>query len=162
MASNGRNIRIAGVVLSVLGRALCVVSSLDSRVRSEMLALGNGYSFSMGIDNGPYLFLGIKDGRLVNLKKTGADADKAKLVIRYKDVTGAIPVLTGKMCAAVSFAQHRMQVWGNIPEAMRLVRAINIVEAYLFPRAMMEKALLRVPKKEISSLRVFAGLVGGK
>lgn len=150
---------LADIVLRVLARGLCAVSMFDKRVAADVVALGDGFSFAIcaGLgENSPRIRLKSENKRFARADTDIKDAD---VVIRFKDVSGIIPVLSGKTSVAAAFAQHRMLVWGSINQAVTLVRIIDITEAYLFPKFIVKKAMIRVPKKQVPSLFVYIMLL---
>lgn len=151
-----KQLSLSGTVLGVLCRSLRVLMRLDKRVNAEFVSLGEDFSFAVKITDGPCMGLRVSGDSLVPIDpESGEDID---VTIVFKDVTGAIPVLTGKTSVATAFAQHRMMVYGSIDKAMPLVRAIEIAEAYLLPKSVLKKSMAQVPRKNIPSFAVYAGL----
>ncbi|MCJ7689563.1 MAG: hypothetical protein MUO60_09635 [Clostridiaceae bacterium] len=102
--------------------------------------------------NGPCLVMKKINNKLYYCGKSEIDAD---LSIYFKNIEAALLVLTGRIGIAQAFAEHRFIVKGDIMESMSLVRCLNIVEAYLFPNFIVKKILIKVPKKETSSVHVY-------
>ena len=46
--------------------------------------------------------------------------------------------------------------------AMPFVRCVDIVEGYLFPAFMARRILKRLPKKEVSTARVYGAVLFGR
>lgn len=150
---------LADIVLRVLARGICAVSLFDKRVADDIGKFGDGFSFSIHAgagENSPAIRLKSENGRFV---RANMDSSGDHVTIRFKDVSGAVPVLLGKTSIEIAFAQHRMIVWGNINQAVALVRIIGTTEAYLFPKFIIKKAMRRVPKKQAPSLFVYVMLL---
>lgn len=156
---------IADIVLRALARGLCAVSMFDKRVAADIETLGDGFSFA--VCSGLYIRsagdkLADKKTTAIKLKidngrfsRADSDINASDVIIRFKDISGAMPVLLGQESVASSFAQHRMLVSGNMNHAVALVRIIEITEAYLFPKFIINKAMRRVPKKQMPGIFIY-------
>lgn len=157
--SRDNQMAFADTVLRLLARGICAVSMFDKRVAADIEALGGGFSFAVcaGLgENSPAIKLRTENGRFV---RVSADINASDVIIRFKDISGLIPVLTGKISVGSAFAQHRMLVCGNINQAVALVRIIDITEAYLFPKFVIKKAMRRVPRKQAPRLFIYIMLL---
>ena len=56
---------------------------------------------------------------------------------------------------------HAFILKGNINEAMGIVRVVDLVEGYLFPRFMSRRILKEVPRKRVPALVVYLRLIPG-
>lgn len=156
--SRDNQIAIADMALRLLARGICAAAMLDKRIAADVSALGNGFSFAVcaGLgEHAPAVKLLTENGRFV---RVATGTDDTNVTIRFKDVTGLLPVIIGRKSVETAFAQHRMLVWGNVNQAVMLVRIIGIAETYLFPKPMIKKAMRRVPKKQVPSLFVYLTL----
>ena len=84
------------------------------------------------------------------------------MTIRFKSPADAFRVFTGQLSVAQAYAQHRFTLRGSMGLAMPFVRCVDIVEGYLFPAIMARRILKRLPKKEVSTARVYAAVLFGR
>lgn len=143
------------VVLWFLCRGMDVLAREDDRVRKEIESLPDGYSICLKagmMKESPRIYMVIKDGRVLRTKKK----DSADLTIIFKNIHTAFKVFTGQMSIGAAYAAHGFYLKGNINRAMAVVRCMEYVELYLFPKIMSERILKRVEKKQISALKVYA------
>jgi len=150
---------VARVVFAVLGRGLVACSRLDSRVRAEALAWPDGTAITLAIAPGcPRTTIIKRDGRL---RALGGTRDTTPtLLVTFKSVDGALPVLLGMKSVLQAFAEHRATVLGDLGLAMSLVRCLHVVEGYLFPDIMNRRILPREAVREAGHLRAYVGLLG--
>ncbi len=155
--SRERQEKISDLIMRALGRGLCAVSMFDKRVASELDQLGDGFSFSIciGLD-GSYIKLTVSNGRLEYLD---GDKNKADIVIAFKDLTGAWPVLIGQTSIAKSFAEHRILIYGDLSTAVALTRVIDISQAYLFPQFILKKYMRSLPLRQVPRLFVYVAMI---
>lgn len=146
------------LIMTVLCRAVAELSKKDSEIGAEFTDLPEGFKINIGIlPFGAYAGI-IKTADGLKLKKNGfADAD---LIINFKNVKSAKQVMLAKINLAQSFSRHALLVGGDIAIAMGLVRAINRVECYLFPRFMTKKILPKI-KKQACTLVIYCKILFG-
>lgn len=144
------------LILTFLCRAIAELNEKDSLIRAEFAELPNDYKVNIGIlPYGNYIGI-IKTQAGLKVKKNGfATAD---LNVYFKSVPAAKNVMLAKQNLAQSYSQHALIVGGDIAIAMGLVRAINRVECYLFPRFMTKKILPKI-KKETCTLGVYCKIL---
>ena len=165
-AKRGRK-AVAAVVFAVLGRGLVACARLDERVRADVGGWPDGTVVTLGIaPRGPQVSWCTADGVLRYL---GGRAVASDLLVTFKNVDGALPVLLGMKPVLQSFAEHRATVAGDLALAMSLVRCLHIVEGYLFPDIMTRRILPHPPKRRASHATAYvflafstAPLDGGK
>lgn len=149
----------AKLILWFLGRGLQSCTVLDDNVREEMQYFKEGTSILLKIEpSGPCMLLSKENGKLkfIGLKEAHAD-----LAIYFKNIEGAIAVLTGKSSIAQSYAEHRFVMKGNVASGMCLVRCLCILESYLFPEFITKKILKPSPVKSTNSLRIYISALLG-
>lgn len=150
----------ARIILWFLGRGIQASSALDSYVKKEVNTWQESTTIMLKVnDFGPYLSLRIKNGkiRFLGTKKLS----NPDLAIAFKNIEGAILVLTGQIGIAQGFAEHRYWVKGDIGLAMSFVRVLYIVESYLFPTFITNKILKQQPKKASNSFKIYLGTIIG-
>lgn len=146
------------IIVTILCRAVAELEQKDSEIKSEFTDLPIGFKINIGIlPFGAYAGI-IKTANGLKIKKNGfATAD---LVVNFKNVKSAKQVMLAKINLAQSFSRHALLVGGDIAIAMGLVRAINRVECYLFPRFMTKNILPKI-KKQTCTLGLFCKVLFG-
>lgn len=66
--------------------------------------------------------------------------------IRFKHLQAAMLLFTFREGTTEAFARDRMVVYGNLPEALSIVRILNIVEVYLLPKFLAKRAVKSYPR----------------
>jgi len=148
---------LAAVVYAVLGRGLIAAARIDPRVRGEVRAWPEGTVVSLRI--APF-------GPQVSWRRTaetleylgGAEVEPT-LLVTFKSVDDAIPLLLGMQGVLGAFAEHRATVAGDLALAMSLVRCLHIVEGYLFPDVMTRRILPRRAVRAESHLVAYGALI---
>ncbi|HLN60382.1 MAG TPA: hypothetical protein VK464_02440 [Symbiobacteriaceae bacterium] len=142
------------IILWFLGRGMCAVAAVDSRVQAEVRDWEDGVRIAMLVEPaGPAMALEKRGGQLRYLGANGAES--ADLVIRFKHLDAAAPVLLGMSSVAQGWAERRMTMKGDLTFAMSVVRVMLLVEAYLFPKLITRRIMQRVPAREVSMLRIY-------
>ncbi len=149
---------VCGIVLQVLFRAMRVLSHCDSRIRQEFRDMPDGlrvrFSVSPAQNSQKLTFVISGD----SIQKTREDPD---IHIIFKNEPMAFRVFTGRMGIAGAYASHAFILRGNINQAIGIVRVVDLVEAYLFPKIMSRRILKEIPKKQIPTLLVYLRLIPG-
>lgn len=145
---------VARTIFWFLGRGICACAALDTRVQAEVRDWEEGVRILMRVaPAGPAMALEKRGGRLRFLGTRGAEMPD--LVITFKHLGAALPVLLGMNSVSRAFADRRMTLKGDVAFAMSLVRVMLLVEAYLFPVLITRRIMQRVPSREVSMLRVY-------
>lgn len=148
---------VAGVVFAVMGRGLVACARLDSRVRGEVADWPDGTVVTLAISpRGPRTSVRKSGGRLTAL---GGAQVAPTLLVTFKNVDGALPVLLGMKSVLGAFAEHRASLSGDVALGMSLVRCLHVVEGYLFPDLINRRVLPRPVTREVGHLRAYAGLI---
>lgn len=146
------------MVFWFLGRGICACAVADSRVQAEVRDWEEGARILMRVEpSGPAMALEKRGGRLRFLG-TREIADPT-LTISFKHIDAALPVLLGMTSVAQGYAQRRMTLKGDLTFAMSVVRVMLLVEAYLFPSLITRRIMQRVPKREVSMVRIYLSTV---
>ena len=148
---------LAATVLVFLGRGLVAATRLDARVRREVLRWPDGTLVTIAVSpDGPQASWRFAGGRLDYL---GGRRDLTPtLLVTYKSIDVALPVLTGQQGILEAFTEHRSTLAGDIGLGMSLVRCLHIVESYLFPDVIGRHVLPGPPSREVSHMRAYAAL----
>lgn len=152
---------LAGIVMSLLGKGICYAYKCDERVKSDMDGIGEEYAIKLMVEPiGPAMLFGKRDGKAFS-EKCSIDAN-ADIVLAFKGIEGATKMFTGQMGLAEGYAQHRFIVKGDIYKVLSIVRVVNIVEAYLFPKVLARTLMNPVPKRQVNMLRFYGGTIFSK
>lgn len=155
-AKRGRK-TVAAIVLAVMGRGLVACARLDSRVAEEIASWPDPCVVTLAIaPSGPRASWR-REGSTVEF--LGSRAETPDLLVTFKSVDGAIPILLGQQAVLDGFAEHRATVRGDLAHAMSLVRCLHVVEGYLFPDFMTGPILPHKPVRSAGHLRAYATLV---
>lgn len=149
---------VCGIVLQVLFRAIRVLSHCDSRIKQELLELPEGQVVKLSVsphEKSRSLTFAVSSG-------TVHKSDKSPNIhIVFKNEAMAFRVFTGRMGIAGAYAAHAFTLRGNINETMGIVRVVDMVEGYLFPKFMTRRILKDIPKKQLPTLAVYLRLIPG-
>lgn len=149
---------LCNIIFNVLARGVSVLNEKDSLIKTEIDALPQNYTVSLGIlPYGNYLYILKRDGKLYVDKTKQEQVD---LAIAFKNAKSARRVMLAKSSIAQSYCRHDLLVSGDIAEAMGLVRVINRAEKYLFPHFMTKSFLPKI-KKEYSSFCLYCKILFG-
>jgi hypothetical protein len=149
---------VCQIVLWFLCRGMDVLARKDERVKKEIASLPEGYRVCLkaGMKKGsPQIIMTVTKGRVLRTKTE----EKADLTIVFKNIHTAFKVFTGQMGIAEAYAGHGFYLKGNINIAMGVVRCMEYVELYLFPKIISSRILKRVEKKQLPALEVYARAV---
>lgn len=146
------------MVAGCLCRALKFLSHRDSKIREEAQRWPEGKTLRLEVPGATgFTVTGTKDGFQKLHKDTPGD-----VTIRFKSPADAFRVFTGQIGIAQAYAQHRFVLRGDMGLAMPFVRCVDRTEGYLFPAFLAKRILKRLPKKEVSSARVYGAVLFGR
>lgn len=145
---------VARLILWFLGRGICACAGVDSRIQTEVGAWTEGTRVMLKVDPaGPAMLIAKEGGRLRFLGLR--EEPDATLSIYFKHLEAALLVLTGQISIPQAYAQRRITLRGDLTFALSVVRVMQVVEAYLFPRLITARIMQRVPTREVSVLRIY-------
>ncbi len=131
-----------------LGSAMETAAILDKDVRNEVKTWKDPMVVMFEVlPNGPYMVLEKRNGRLRYL---GMNKMPADLAISFKTLEGAFLVMSAQIGTPQSYAEHRATLKGDVSAAMSLIRCLNIVQGYLFPKIISKRVLKRVPPMNLT------------
>ncbi len=149
---------LAAIVFWVLGRGLVAACRVDSRVRKEVATWPDGTVVTLEIaPGGPSTTVRLENGRLTALG--GGRPVPATLLVTFKNVDGAFPVLLGMKSVLQSFVEHRASLSGDVGLGISLVRCLHIVEGYLFPDIMTRRILPAKAQRRVSHVHAYLALL---
>ncbi|CDA77298.1 hypothetical protein [Negativibacillus massiliensis] len=163
--------KVVKLILSVLGQGIRVCRNFDEEVRAEFDLLPENFVLIIGIwgSRHPLILQSRKDGvhrihesvsslvkklsvpqvisRRVSLEQP---QETRMLEIRCKSVEAAWRMVTAKVSSSQAYARHDLLIKGEITKAMQMLRCIERVESYLFPKSIAKRVLppqLKIPQK---------------
>ena len=147
-------------MMQVVGRALQAISEQDEKIQRETSVFPVGFVFSMQVlPSGPgFALRKTADNTLEFLDSV--PTEKPDLAIYIKHLEHAFRVLSFQESTARAFANDRMIVDGDISYAIRMVRALNRLEAFILPKLVAELAVkeypqIPLPEKVLQGARIY-------
>jgi len=127
-----------------LARGVESASKFNKEVISELEAWEEGYTIMLKVaPNGTELWIQKKGN---SLKWITALEKEADLIVLFKNLDTTYKIITTLSNVHTAFVQNRIMVYGDVSQAMVLIRILNIVQSYLFPPFLSKNVLKRVPK----------------
>ena len=135
---------VAKTSLLALGVTFELASKYDPDLQKEIETWPEDMVFSMGIlPNGPCMSAKREGNRVRYL---GLGLHNPDLIFYFKNLDSALLSFTGQIGTHTAVAQCRIAVHGNTSDGMKVARAMNIVQAYLFPGILLRMTYKRAPK----------------
>lgn len=160
MVTNSGKKRLIKIVFWFLGRGIQSVASFDKTVKEEIRIYDEGTTVMLAVAPfGPYMVMQKKSEKLIYLGEK--EVGNADIIISFKNIEAAILVLTGQMGIDRAYAEHRYVVKGDLYLSMPIVRALCIVEAYLFPKFITKKILKEMPTRTNNKLNIYVATLLG-
>lgn len=156
-----------GLNLWFMGRAIQAASRVDERVRRELQALPEGFTFVLGI---------LPSGPAMVVQKDGPDAahyrggrpgrQPVDLTLAFKHLEAGFLSFTFRENTALATARDRLVVDGDVACACAVVRILDIVQVYLLPKWIARRAVKRYPRwplgrKLFNRLRIYGRILVG-
>lgn len=147
---------ISRIVLFFLYRGFKIINKVEPKVYKETANWKEGYTIKIQTCiNGPSLLLEKKHDSIVKLKQE----QTCDLEIIFKNLDTAFLLLTGRLGIAKAYCEHRFLLKGNIIEAMSLVRCLDIVETYLFPKFIAKHLVKKIEPLQISKMITYLRVI---
>ncbi|MBP3708000.1 MAG: hypothetical protein J6J36_05285 [Clostridia bacterium] len=147
---------ISKIVLFFLYKGFKLTYRKDLSVKSEIEPWKEGFTFGINTGiQGVNLIIKKENGKLIRLK----EENKLDLEIVFKSIDVAFLMFTGRLGVSKAYAEHRFILKGEIGKAMSLVRCIDIVEAYLFPKIISKRILKEVPNKSMGLIKTYGEIL---
>lgn len=139
------------VVFWILGRALRKAHRIDHDIAYYYSKVPSPLSFSFKVEpTGPCLAV-YREGEKVSYK-THCE-ENADIQFIFKNLDAAFMVFTASKSTIRAYAENRVSVKGDIGDVMYIMRILDRVQVYLFPRFIAERVVKRYP--EISPMELF-------
>jgi len=133
------------VFLWFTGRAIQAGAKVDEQVRQEFDSLPDDFIFSLGVlPDGPWMLIGKEKSRV---KYLGGNLDGKHFHVRLtmKNMETAFLILSFQESTAMATARNRLITEGEVPQALAMIRVMDIVEVYLLPKVIARLAVKRYP-----------------
>ncbi|MEO0272668.1 MAG: hypothetical protein ABIM30_06230 [candidate division WOR-3 bacterium] len=141
---------VVKVVFWILGRALRKAHRIDPDIAYYYSKVPSPLSFSFKVETtGPCLTV-YREGEKVSYK-TNCEENTAIQFI-FKNLEAAFMVFTASTSTIRAYAENRVSVKGDIGDVMYIMRILDRVQVYLFPRFIAERVVKRYP--EISPFKL--------
>ncbi len=132
---------IIQIVFFILGRALSTSSKFDRVIKKELETWPENFKLIYKVDpNGPSLSLKKMHGCLHR-----SQDNNGEMVIRIKSIEIAFLLLTARIGTVQAFIEHRATIKGDVTIGMSLIRILNRVQTYMFPRIIAKRLIKRLP-----------------
>ena len=155
MKSKIKKNKLCSLIFPILCKGIIAGYQYDDIIKKELDNLPQNYSISLGIfPYGSYIRL-VRINGIFYTTKEYAPSD---LQITFKNNSAAVNTMLAKQNVAQSFAKHQLLLAGDIAHGITLVRVINRIECYLFPRFMTRKILPKI-KKQVCSLKMYGRIL---
>ena len=137
------------IVFFVLGRALQSASRFDKVIQDEVKEWPDNLSILYKVQpKGPEMMIYKENG---HLKIQSPSEKEASMIIYLKNVDYSFLLMTTQKGTVQAFLESAATVKGDIPIAMSLIRILDRVQCYLFPRIIAKRVIKRLPKMSLSS-----------
>jgi len=147
-------------MLWLIGRLLQAASVVDEEVRREVRALPDGFSFAMRVRSGSAGLTLVRRGDRLRVVPASM-ARTPMLVFEFKHVAHAFLVVSFQESTPQALANDRLAVDGEYPSAMKMLRALNRMQAVVLPRFIAVRALKSCPSLGLGEkLRLAARIYG--
>jgi hypothetical protein len=147
------------IFLWFTGRAIQAAAKTDKEVQKEFDALPDDFTFALGcLPSGPWMVVGKEKGRV---KYFGGNLNVRPVPLRLviKSVDAAFLILSFQESTTLATSRNRLMVDGEVPYALSIIRALDMVEVYLLPKIIASLAVKRYPSWW-SFGRKFGGRIG--
>lgn len=151
---------IAKTIFRFLGRGFQCAALYDDNIRNEIKNIEELTVVMLKVEPlGPQMLMQKRGSKMLYIGSK--ETKRVDIAICFKNIDAALMVLTGQIGIDRAYAEHRFTLKGDIFSTMPLVRALYIVEAYLFPSFIAKKILKSIPKRTTNRLKIYSGLLFG-
>lgn len=157
-------IAVIKIAMWAIGRAWQTLFKFDTQLQEEIASWPDEYRVMFKVKpHGPQLVIQKSpDGQLRYAGAQGQEAD-ADLVIYFKNVECGFLVFSAQIGIPQAYAEHRMSVKGDLRYGLSVIRSMNVIETYIFPRLIARqtvKRLVRIPSLKKYACRLWVYLLG--
>ncbi len=135
---------IVTFVLFILGRSIQSASRFDKIIQQELHNWPETFTLVYEIfPTGPALILCKQNNTLIRCRNTENVPD---MTIYIKNIEYAFLLMTSQKGAVQAFLEHGAFLKGDITIALSLIRILNRIQVYLYPRILAKRVVKRLPK----------------
>lgn len=148
-------------MLWLIGRLLQAASVVDDEIRREVGNLPAGFTFSMRVRSGSAALTLTKHGDRLRAVPAAA-VPHPVLSFDFKHIAHAFLVLSFQESTPRALANDRLSVDGEYPSAMKMLRALNRMQALVLPRFVAVRALKACPRISLAEKIGLASRIYGR
>jgi hypothetical protein len=148
-------------MLWLIGRLLQAASVVDDEIRREVGRLPEGFTFSMRVRSASAALTLARQGSRLRAVPAATVPDP-ELSFVFKHVAHAFLVLSFQESTPRALANDRLVVDGEYPSAMKILRALNRMEALVLPRFVAVRALKACPSIPLVEKVALAARIYGR
>jgi hypothetical protein len=133
----------------LLKKAVLFVQNKDSDFQEDMSSFRDGFRIKLRVTDpfeDYYISFEKRDGKLFSVK----DEKDVDLEIVFKGLKTAYRIFLTISTVHKSFVENKLLVYGDLAKAMTLIRMLNVVQSYLYPPFLSQRALKRPKKLNLS------------
>ena len=142
-------VRVVKIVFFVLGRALQSASRFDPVIKEELKEWPDNLSIMYKVQPfGPDMMICKENG---HLRKRPSSEKEASVIIYLKNIEYSFLLMTTQKGTVQAFLESAAYLKGDVPIAMSLIRILDRVQYYLFPRIIAKRVIKRLPNISLTS-----------
>jgi hypothetical protein len=140
---------IIKIVFFILGRSIQSASRFDKAIQSELEEWPESYVLAYKVfPTGPEMILHKQNNMLKRCKQTEGDPNMS---IYIKNLEYAVKLMTAQKGSVEAFIERGAFLKGDVTIALSLIRILNRIQVYLYPRFLVKRLVKRVPKINMRS-----------
>lgn len=149
------------LIIKLLIKAIDILAEKDSTIKNEVKNFEQGYCIQFCDITKKYnqVFCFEDGGCVLCTKKFKEEKIVPDMTIELKSKRAFRKLLLGQISCKGAFNAHQIVLYGNIFKAMGLIRIIDIVEQYIFPKFMTKKLFDVKAKIEYNKFKFFMKLL---
>lgn len=127
----------------LLSRSLKVVHKIDKEVEKFWSKIENSNSFAFIIEpKGPCLVVKREGEKIIT---TTSCKEQADILFIFKTINSAFSVFSAQKPTIRAYAENRILIKGDIGDIMWVMRIMDRVQFYLFPRFIAKRVIKKFP-----------------
>jgi len=140
---------VVKIVFFVLGRALQSASRFDPVIKEEVSRWPDNLSIMYKVQPfGPEMMICKENGQL---RRRSSSEKEASMIIYLKNIEYSFLLMTTQKGTVQAFLESAAYLKGDVPIAMSLIRILDRVQYYLFPRIIAKRVIKRLPSISLTS-----------
>ena len=132
-----------------MGRALQSASRFDPVIKEELKEWPDNLSIMYKVQPfGPDMMICKENGQL---RRRPSSEKEASIIIYLKNIEYSFLLMTTQKGTVQAFLESAAYLKGDVPIAMSLIRILDRVQYYLFPRIIAKRVIKRLPNISLTS-----------